>query len=237
MVEVSSLFSDGMVLQRGAHIPIWGWAKAGAGIEVQFAGQNKKTRCGESGRWTLYLEALTASSIPSEMLVSVGSTRLRIKNIVVGEVWLASGQSNIEIGFEELLRIPRNPQYRSIIDAVTQEMHSAQDPLLRQIRVQESTSQQIRQKNFAGCWLENQPQHNPGFSVTAYYFARELRRELDVPVGIITSASGGTLIEPWSPREVFEQDEVLKNYYTTRATSMQADPDGSIELNKFETAT
>ena len=146
-IQLSSLFSDGMVLQRETEVPVWGWGPAGSEIEVRFKGQISTACCDDEGKWMVRLSPHPASSDPADMTIQMGSDSVTIRNVVVGEVWLASGQSNIEISFEVLLEIPRNSRVQSVMEYVTEEMCSARDPLLRQIRVPEATSLPRRKQN------------------------------------------------------------------------------------------
>ena len=232
-LKLPSIFSDGMVLQRDTTVPVWGWAYEGDMVKVSFAGQVKKARAGEDGKWTLKLSPLTATFSPAEMIISSSTSHIVIKNILVGEVWLATGQSNMEIKFSLLLENERDKKLQPLKGYMARVMETSSDPLIRQIRIDELTAPHGPQQNVACKWHENHPDNNANFGVTPYFFARKLRRELVVPVGIVLSSVGGTLIEPWLPKEAFMEDEDLKNYYHTRLTAMQDDPEGRKEYEKY----
>lgn len=184
------VLGDGMVLQRGMANPIWGTAQPGSKVEVSFAGQEKSTAVDEAGRWTLELDPLDASRDGRELQIRVGEELRRIRDVLVGEVWICSGQSNMEWS----IRASTNR------DA---EIQNARYPRMRLFNVPGHTTAARPQRAGRGRWQVCQPAAASGFSAVGYYFGRRLLHELDVPVGLIGVNWGGTRIEPWIPPQTF----------------------------------
>ncbi|MBP9912959.1 MAG: sialate O-acetylesterase [Opitutaceae bacterium] len=181
-VTLAPLFQDHAVLQCDKPLPVWGRATAGERVIATFQGQVISTTAGADGRWIVYFEPLPASVEPAELVVS-GKNTVLIKDVLVGEVWLASGQSNMEW-----------PLAKSR-DAA-KEIAAAHYPLIRQFDVV-NTSTEAPAATVAGDWQSCTPETAGRFSGVAYFFARDLHRKLGVPVGIINSTWGGTAIESW----------------------------------------
>ncbi|MDZ8117634.1 sialate O-acetylesterase [Pontiella agarivorans] len=197
-VKPADIFSDGLVLQRGEPVNIWGTADSSEEITVEFAGQKKTTEAGADGKWLITLDPLQGSEHPRELIFySFGNRQSAIKNVLVGEVWLAGGQSNMATTMQTYKR------------KTQPDIDRAQDDLLRFCT--------IPQNHFPGHnkgqrpeWLKTNPETVKGFSGTAYYFAKELRKHLDVPVGIIVCATGGTPAEAWMSRKTLDSKPELK---------------------------
>jgi len=181
-VRLPALFSDHMVLQQDAAVPIWGWADPGEQVKVAFAGQTKSVKAGPDGRWKVKLKKLKASATPQELEVT-GKNRLSVKDVLVGEVWLGSGQSNMAMPVREAK------------DA-EQECKAASWPQIRMFTVT-SKSSETAQDDCEGKWEICSPETVGDFSATAYYFGRELHQALHRPVGLIHSSVGGSPIESW----------------------------------------
>jgi sialate O-acetylesterase len=194
-VKPNALFSDNAVLQRDREIPVWGDANDGEKIIVELNGQKAST-VARGGRWSVKLPALPAGG-PFDLVIS-GENTLTIKNILIGEVWLCSGQSNMERQLG--LRPPQLP----IVDW-EQDAAAADYPQMRLIQVQNKISTQP-QDDFSGQWKICTPDSVKIFSAVAFYFARAVQKELNVPVGLIVSAWGGTKIEPWLSRETIQSN-------------------------------
>ncbi|MEN9361571.1 MAG: hypothetical protein RL095_3106 [Verrucomicrobiota bacterium] len=202
-LEAAAPFGDGMVLQRGMPVPVWGLATPGAEVAVEFAGQRKSARCDAQGRWSLKLDSLEASAENRVLTILCGDRKVEFKDVLVGEVWVCAGQSNMEMGVNMSLTPEKTKA-------------EANDPLLR-LRVINKVMSPLPRQDLptASGWLRDEPKsldsgHYGGFSAAAYFFARKLRSELKVPVGVIQSAWGGTLIEPWTPPQGFAQVPALK---------------------------
>jgi len=193
-VRMPSIFGDNMVLQRGTALPIWGWAEPGEKITVEIAKQSATATADQSGRWMVKLKPLSAGG-PHELIVS-GRNRLVFRNVMVGEVWICSGQSNMEWPVAASLN-------------GSQEQAAANYPLIRLFTVKHKVST-TPQQDPEGKWDVCSPQTVGGFSGVGYFFGREIHKRLGVPVGLIQSAWGGTPAEAWTSRSVLEADPELK---------------------------
>jgi len=202
-IRICPLFSDNMVILQNTAVPVWGTAEPGQGVEVIFSGQRKRTTADASGRWSVKLDPLPASDRPQELIVhptDTGATgsktsraaKLAMTNVLVGEVWLASGQSNMEYAVTTSLNHEA-------------EIAAAHYPAIRFFQVKTKVEAEPVH-TLEGQWAVCTPETVPQFSATAYYFARDLHKAIRVPVGIIQSAESGTLAEAWSSREVLESD-------------------------------
>ncbi len=188
-LKIPAVFSDNMVLQRDQRVAVWGWADPGVEVTVAFAGHTQRARAGADGKFSLALPALTASSEPRSMTFTAASGgRAEVKNILVGEVWLCSGQSNMQMSVSRAKNFEKEqgdavnyPQIRMFLT----DLQSAIKP----------------QADCNGSWQLCAPQTVGAFSATAYFFGRTLHQELGVPIGLIRSAWGGTGIESWSPMD------------------------------------
>lgn len=186
-----------MVLQREKPVPIWGWAKPGEQVTVSFAGQQKNSKADASGYWKVVLSALKTSAQPQNMLIAASDT-IKLSNILVGEVWLCSGQSNMEY---TLKLGPSYAKPKKGIDSAALELTKAH-PNLRLFKVEKVLSTPdvttTGWNDCSGVALEQ-------FSAIGFYFAKNIQQELkDVPIGMITSSWGGSRIEPWTPAEAYQ---------------------------------
>jgi sialate O-acetylesterase len=192
-VKPNALFSDDAVLQRDREIPVWGSANDGERVTVELNGQKVST-VAKDGRWLVKLPAMTAGG-PFIMTIS-GENTLTVKNILIGEVWLCSGQSNMERQLG-----PRPPQLPIV--NWEQDAAAADYPQIRQIQIPSKISDKP-QADFTGQWKICTPENVKNFSAVGFYFARDLQKEIKVPIGLIFSAWGGTKIEPWLSRQAIE---------------------------------
>jgi len=181
-VRLPGVFGEHMVLQRDLALPIWGWAEAGEKVSVTLAGQTKTATAEKEGHWAVKLDPVKAGG-PHTLAVKANNT-IQISDILVGEVWLCSGQSNMAM------------TVRGCKD-YTQEQVAARYPKIRQFTVPRRSAKQP-EKDCDGAWMVCSPETVGRFSGTAYFFARQLHKELDVPVGLINSSVGGTPIEAWT---------------------------------------
>jgi sialate O-acetylesterase len=190
-VKLPAVIGDHMVIQRDKPVTIWGWAGKGEQVTVRLGGQEKKVQASADGKWRAVFEPLKAGGSALEMRVSgAQGPEIVVKDIVVGEVWLCSGQSNMEWAMEWL----PNP---------APEILRAEHPNLRLFLVPKRTADRPRDDVVAK-WAPCSPASVRPFSAVAYYYGLELHKKLGVPVGLIESAWGGTLIEPWTPPAGFE---------------------------------
>ena len=179
-LTLPALFTNHMILQREAAVPVWGWAGAGEEIIVEFAGQTKTAKADVSGKWMVKLEPLAASAEPREMRIGARV----INDVIVGDVWLCSGQSNMTMAVSDSA------------DA-EQETAAATFPALRIFTVTANPTL-TPAPDVKGQWDRCSPQTIGNFSATAYYFGRGLHRELNVPIGLLHSSVGGTPAEAWT---------------------------------------
>jgi sialate O-acetylesterase len=214
-VQPSALFADGMVIQRETKAPVWGTGDAGEKVTVSASwGETADTTADASGKWMVKLKTPEAGG-PYTITVQ-GNNTVVIKDVLSGEVWFCSGQSNMAFELKRLAKTNNHrteKQYKAAAAYVKQEMETARDERLRQFTVAGNTSPLEALETLSGQWMSSSPQTNPDFSGTAYFFGRELRKELKVPVGLILCAWGATRVEPWIPAGAYQQDEEMAVYY------------------------
>ncbi|HOF88305.1 MAG TPA: sialate O-acetylesterase [Armatimonadota bacterium] len=194
-LTLAALFSEGMVLQRERPLPIWGWAPPGARVAVALAGARAEATAGDDGRWRATLAPLPAGG-PHTLTVTAGAEALTVGDILVGEVWICSGQSNMEWP----LSLARDAEA---------EIRAADDPGLRMFTVAKAAVY-APARDVQGAWQPCTPGTAGNFSAVGYFFARELRRRLGIPVGMINASWGGTVAEAWTSREALEADPALR---------------------------
>ncbi|QDH71244.1 sialate O-acetylesterase [Marilutibacter alkalisoli] len=182
-VELPRIFADGMVLQRGQPIQVWGRAGAGARIEVTLDGDRVRARADADGAWRVELPAREAGG-PFTLRIDDGRAARELRDVLVGDVWLASGQSNMEWPISQSA------------DAEA-EIARATDPLIRHFKVPKSWSGEPQWQLAGGDWVASSPDVAGQFSAVAHFFARELRDSTGVPIGIVDSSWGGSRIEAW----------------------------------------
>ena len=187
-----------MVLQRNKPISIWGFAKAGEKVTVQFNGQIKNTTAGKDGKWQLMLSPEKEGG-PFQLSVK-GKNQLTIQNILVGEVWICSGQSNMEMPIEGWGKI----------NNFQQEINTADYAQIRHFKVPNTISTTLKDDITGGDWQICSAATAGNFSAAAYFFARELYNRLKVPIGLINTSWGGTMSETWTSKQAFEQSPELK---------------------------
>ncbi|HEY3265737.1 MAG TPA: sialate O-acetylesterase [Armatimonadota bacterium] len=185
---LSPMFTDNMVLQRGIKTPIWGWANPGDAVSVAVQGKTAKAKAGPDGKWLAKVGPLTAGG-PVEVSVA-GPQAVVLHNVLVGDVWICSGQSNMEMGILNLTN-------------AEQEVANATDSDLRLFTVPHKVSTEPQEVVVGGPWEVCSPEtirHGTwgGFSAAAYFFGRELRRAVGVPIGLVHTSWGGTPAESWT---------------------------------------
>lgn len=199
-VRCAPLFTDHAVLQADRPVPVWGTADAGERIVVEFAGQRHETAADPAGNWRVTLAPLDASAQPRELIVR-GSNTLKFADVLVGEVWFCSGQSNME---KPVGAMPRQrPTTDHELDLLT-----AHQPALRLFNVPRTDQKQDGPAHFR--WLPTTPDtlRDSRLSAAAYHFGRVVQHALGVPVGIIHASFGGTRIEAWMPPDAFADPEL-----------------------------
>lgn len=198
-VKMPLLFSDGMVLQRNKAIPIWGFADANEKIEVHFNKQIQKTTADKNGKWTLNLNSEKAGG-PFELII-IGKNKITIKNVLVGEVWICSGQSNMEFRVSKTINAEK-------------EIADSNYPMIRHFGVAQDLSGKPKDDLKAGKWEAANKETVGNFTAVGYYFARKLYAELKIPIGIINTSWGGTNVETWTSREAFQKSDEFKTLIT-----------------------
>lgn len=215
---VSPMFGDNMVLQRGKPIRFWGWAKAGESIQVELSGRTAKTKAGTEGRWQIEIEP-PAPGGPYTVNISGAKTNITLHEVLVGDVWLCGGQSNMELGLSRA----KNG---------TEEIKAADHPEIRFFKVQSQVAYSPR-ATVQGAWKICSPPtagENGGFSAVAYFFGRKLQDELHVPIGLIQDCWGGTPAESWMDPESLRK---LKEFYTPLAEIERLHQKGGPEYGSF----
>lgn len=210
------LFSDGVVLQAGKPIPVWGTGVPGTTVTVEFAGRQYKAPVDEAGGWSLRMDPLQVSAQGRSMrFFSDDGSKLEVKDVLVGEVWICSGQSNMAWRMQNLRGKKSQPASNPVMERVREELAGANDPLLRQFEVDSPPSpfEEAREVQSKRGWVAADSKSLLRFSGVAYFFASELRRELQVPVGLILAAKGGTKVEAWLPQEEISRIQGGPAYY------------------------
>jgi len=195
-VRLAKIFGDGMVLQRNQRIPVWGWADKGESVVVQFHSQTRKVKADKDGKWTVSLDPENAGG-PYVLSVK-GKNAIQLNDVLVGDVWVCSGQSNMEW-------ILTNTQHAK------EEIAAAKYPQIRQFKVRLDASQTPRSDlQFESSWTPALPENVGNFTAVGYFFARDLYKELNIPIGLINTTWGGTDIETWTSKEAFENSSDFK---------------------------
>lgn len=187
-VKLPAILSDHMVLQRDMKLPIWGWADPNENVTVKIANQTKSATADKKGHWSVTLDPLSADQ--SQTLVVEAKNRVEVKDILVGEVWICSGQSNMEYKVKDC--------WNGDLDVA-----SAKFPNIRLISVKGSGSQ-TPVEDFVGQWNVCSPKTVGDFSAVGYFFGRELHEQVEVPIGLIDNSWGGSTCEAWIRRDHME---------------------------------
>jgi sialate O-acetylesterase len=198
-VRLPQIVKDSMILQRDAKINIWGWASKNEKVSIKFNGKNYKTKTSDDGKWKMQLPPMNAGG-PYTMEIS-GTNKIVLKEILIGDVWFCSGQSNMvhQVGIHDV--------------RYAKDIAEANYPQIRQFWIPTLTNLQGPQYDLAtGYWKWANPEDVRLFSAVAYFFARDLYEKYHVPIGIINSSVGGTPIEAWT------SEEGLKDFSTIEAT-------------------
>ncbi len=194
-LSLPDVLSDGMVLQQNQKVPIWGKADPGENVMVKFAGQSKTATASADGHWLIKLNPLRANTTPATMIIS-GKNTVELKNILVGEVWLVAGQSNMQRLLSE------TASGEAVISA-------ADHPHIRLFNVSRQVAFKHAKPPLA-TWQACSPLSVKEFSAAGYYFGVELENELHVPIGLINSSYGGSQAEAWTPVEYLLASDDLR---------------------------
>lgn len=196
-IQLGAPFRDNAVLQRGMKVPVWGWSEPGAKVTVTFAGQTKTAMTGKSGKWMLALDPLKASAEPAELKVAESTgKRVTLRNVLVGEVWLASGQSNMQ------WKVNKSSTMK-LAQAFTEETQGKPVPI-REFEVTSVMAMLHPIEQADGAWKDG---NYADYSAISFAFAHKLYKELGVPIGILNCSFSQTAIQAWVPREGFRDAE------------------------------
>lgn len=219
-ITLAPLFRDGAVLQRDQPITVWGRAAVAERVEVKFKSQTAAVIAGPEGRWKVTLKPEPASATGAE-LVAKGANTLRVRDVLVGDVWLCSGQSN-------MVMLLRNTQ-----DA-EREIAAANHPLIRHFKLPMVVAEKPA-FDVEASWAACTPQTAGNFSAVAYYFARELQQKLQVPIGLVNSSWGGTQIEGWMSEATLKANPAATEVYA-RWEALLAEHPKKVEEHAAKTA-
>ena len=192
-VKLANIFSDNMVLQRDMKVPVWGTADAGEKVTVEFNGQSVSATAGADGKWKAELAPMKAGKEPMVLTVK-GKNTLTVKNVLIGDVWFCSGQSNMGFPLDK-------------DNLASTEIPASANPMIRLLQVDWQSSDtpldsvRYSDRKKGDVWLEAAPDTVGGSSAVAYWFGKELQKSTGVPIGLIRSAKGGSPIEAWMPKE------------------------------------
>jgi len=225
-IKLPAVISDNMVLQSNKKVSIWGWAEPGEEVMVGVSWHSMRwaVTADKDGKWKFKMNSPKTGG-PYEMTIS-GKNTIKVKNILVGEVWVCSGQSNMQMSVQASAN-------------AKQEISAANYPNIRLFTVTRKVATEP-QSDCAGSWTLCSPQTIPGFSAVAYYFGRELHKKLDVPIGLIHTSWGGTPAEAWTRREALEKEAdaapILERYDDAVAKYPQAKKEYEQKLIEWKKA-
>lgn len=205
-LRLPNLLSNNAVLQRGRPIHIWGWSNPNENITVQFHNQTEQTTANTQGQWELWLAPEPAGGPYTLTVTSSGNEPpLTVSNVLVGDVWFASGQSNMQI---PLNGFPGS----AVIQNAAQEIANSNHPDIRLLHIP-NTASQSPQSDISATWTTCDPTTTPTFSAVAYFFARDLEAHLHIPIGIIDSTWGGTPISSWMSEPLLQSHPGFQPVY------------------------
>jgi len=212
-LKLPSVLSDHMVVQRDVPFRVWGWAKPGDTIKVTLGKATGSTQSGTDGKWLVKLEKLPASATPADMTVTAGTDTITIKDILVGDVWVCSGQSNMALNLGGCKNI----------DA---ELAQANRPEMRFFQVKGEFAEKPKE-DCSGQWALCTPATAKAFSAVGYYFGRDILLSQKVPVGLIGSNQGASFAQVWLSLDALNADPELKKSYIDPVSSVFSDPEGA----------
>jgi sialate O-acetylesterase len=194
--RLPNFFTDHMVLQRSQAIPVWGWASPNETITVTLDKQVKKIKTPKSGKWMVKFDPMEAGG-PYTLTVK-GNTTITLQDVLIGEVWICSGQSNMEWELSSSMNAAK-------------EMSQADYPQIRHFKVAHAISNKPLDNVAAAQWKICNPQNTGDFTAVGYFFARDLYQKLHVPIGLLNTSWGGTHSETWTSKEAFQQSDEFKD--------------------------
>ena len=205
-VSLPNILTSNMILQRNSPVPIWGRANAGEEITVRFAGQTIKTTADPNGKWSVTLKPMKQKAEPDKMTIA-GKNIVTLSNILVGDVWLCSGQSNMEYPLDYRLKKYAAPAKGP--DKAMEELEKPKPDQIRYVLVEKKKDTVDIQT--AGWITPENREVLGGVSAAAYFFAKEVFENTNIPIGIISTSWGGTAIEEWTPAWVYEQSPLFES--------------------------
>lgn len=217
-LELSYLFNNHMVLQRNMPIPIWGKALPDDEIKIVFSGQIKTTQADDRGLWTVNLDPMKASTVGQKLIITSDQQQIIVQDVLIGDVWLCSGQSNMEFSIAGLINNNLTRKTMSIVEQIKHDVKITHDPLIRLIKTKRNVSAFTPLEQSKGQWAKATTTNILEFSAVAFYFARALRESIDVPIGLVLNAYGGTPIESWLPVNYWQKNTKLTAYYKKQIT-------------------
>ncbi len=224
-VTLPRILADHMVVQRDLPVHVWGQATPGEVVTVSFRSENCTTKAGRLGRWSIYLKPGAAGG-PFQMTVqgvpvadggnATEAQTIRLNDVLVGDIWLASGQSNMEF------------EMRKAATAATDLPH-ADNPRIRLLTVKRRASEYAQDDIETTGWAASSPETAKDFSAVAWYFAREIEQREKVPVGVIDSTWGGTMVESWTRLRALGEDASLAQVFISRGRFTDREADAQLE--------
>jgi len=235
-IKLPALIADGMVLQQKTNVTLWGWAKAGEKIDINgnWAKTTYHALADAKGEWKVSIPTPAASTTAYSIFFNGDGSYIQIKNVVFGEVWLCSGQSNMEF------TMAKGRAWMTGVNDYETEVAKVNNPLIRHFTVNEVASGTPK-TDTKGDWQEANPTNVRTFSAIAYYYAREIFAKTGFPIGLINATWGGTPAEAWTKKEVMQADPDLKvivdNYEKRVAGNLQVQQDYNDALTKWKADT
>ncbi len=216
-VKLARLFSDHVVLQRQKPIPIWGWANPNESVNISLGGQNKTEIADKDGKILVVFAPMEATGQPLELKVAAKSGNLTVKDVLIGEVWLCSGQSNMEWTVKQA-------------DNFSEEKKDADYPQIRHFFVEHNVEITPQKDLKLGEWKASSTETVGDFTAIGFFFARDVFKKLKIPIGLVHSSWGGSQIEGWISKEGMLSSDELKDYGQTLPTNW-AEADAILERN------
>ncbi|MFO0817485.1 MAG: sialate O-acetylesterase [Pirellulales bacterium] len=213
-VKLPKIFGDHMVLQQKSQAAIWGWAEKDEEVTVTVAGASASAKAGEDGKWLVRVATPEAGG-PHEVVIK-GKNEVKLTDVMIGEVWICSGQSNMEWSVAASAN-------------AAEEAKNGEHPRIRMIKVGRNPAEKPAD-DITGSWAAASPTSVPQFSAVGYYFARHLQQELNVPIGMINTSWGGTICEAWTSREALAADPDFKPILDRAATFRPGQPNQAAAL-------
>ncbi len=221
-VKLNGLFATRMVVQQDTEIPMWGWADPMEKITIEASwGEKAETIAKADSSWHVRLKTPKAGG-PFQITIT-GKNKIVLEDVLAGEVWLCSGQSNMDFAMEKFVNDAREEKYQPLVEYMRKEVATANDPWIRHIEVPQTPSVFEKKKNFEADWRSVNPEEIGKITAIGYFFAKELKRVLNVPIGIVECSWGGTRIQPWLSEDAYNSDEELREYLEQEREKIKAE--------------